>query len=283
MKAKKTSQILSLLALALLSSCGAKGTSSADSGVPDGYTLEWSDEFDGTELDKANWTPLVGGGGWGNNELEYYQAANATVADGLLTIAAKKESVGGCEYTSSRLVTQRKVSTTYGFCVARIALPQQNAMWPAFWMLPENGSWPMSGEIDIMENRGSSAWTTSGALHHSGATSSADSYQSKTHSFSQRNGDQDITAFHTYAVLWEADQISWFVDGVSFFTVEKRTWHPANGTIYTSDDDAPFNKPFHFILNLAIGGNFDSAHASPDADFVNADMKIDYVRLYSQA
>ena len=93
MKAKKTSQILSLLALALLSSCGAKGTSSADSGVPDGYTLEWSDEFDGTELDKANWTPLVGGGGWGNNELEYYQAANATVADGLLTIAAKKESM----------------------------------------------------------------------------------------------------------------------------------------------------------------------------------------------
>ncbi|MFA6620318.1 MAG: glycoside hydrolase family 16 protein [Bacilli bacterium] len=283
MKIKKTLQILPLLALSLLSSCGSKSSGPADSGVPDGYKLEWSDEFDGSELDDTIWTPLTGGGGWGNNELEYYQKDNATVNDGYLTITAKKERVGNNQYTSSRLVTQRKESTTYGFCVARISLPAQNAMWPAFWMLPENGSWPTSGEIDIMENRGSSAWTTSGALHHSGATSSADSYQSKSHSFSQRNGDQDITGWHTYAVLWEKEQVTWYVDGVSFFTVLKREWHPANGSIYTTDDNAPFNKPFHFILNLAVGGNFDSAHTTPDADFVSAEMKVDYVRLYSQA
>jgi hypothetical protein len=94
MNIKKSLQILPLLALSLLSSCGSKTNAPADSGVPDGYTLEWSDEFDGSELDDTIWTALNGGGGWGNNELEYYQKDNATVADGHLTITAKKETVG---------------------------------------------------------------------------------------------------------------------------------------------------------------------------------------------
>jgi beta-glucanase (GH16 family) len=284
MKFKKSLQILSLMALTLLSGCAKSGSAaSTDSAVPQGYELTWSDEFDGDALDTSNWTPLIGNGagGWGNNEVEYYQSQNASVKDGSLIIEGRKESVGNFSYTSARLVTARKVSTTYGFIVARISLPAQNAMWPAFWMLPENGSWPMGGEIDIMENRGSSPLTTSGALHHSGATSSADSYQYGSHSFSVRNGDENITGWHTYAVLWTDEEITWYVDGNSFLTVEKRTWHPANGTIYTTDDDAPFNKPFHVILNLAMGGNFDPNHSSPDANFVSAEMKVDYVRIYN--
>jgi beta-glucanase (GH16 family) len=285
---KKRSVIVLLPFLALLScqsvsaSSSSSSTSSAfsDPMVPEGYHLAWSDEFDGDKVDPDYWTPLLGNGsgGWGNNELEYYQSANATVNGGVLTLEAKKEDVGSFHYTSARLVTARKESTTYGFIEARISLPAQNAMWPAFWMLPENGSWPTSGEIDIMENKGSSPWTTSGALHY--ANGGGHTYQYSSHTFSQRNGEENITGWHVYAIEWSEEAISWYVDGVSFLTVEKRVWHPEGGTVYTKDDSAPFNQPFHILLNLAVGGNFDSAHTTPDADFTSAEMKVDYVRVF---
>lgn len=294
MKIKKSLQILPLICVFSLSGCGgnasaASGENSSSStslasnepGLPEGYKLSWAEEFDGNELDSNSWTPLIGNGsgGWGNSELEYYQSQNATVSDGLLHINAKKETVGNFNYTSARLVTRNKVSTTYGFITARIALPAQNAMWPAFWMLPENGSWPVAGEIDIMENKGSSPWTSSGALHHS-ASNGSHIYESSAHSFSKRYGEEDIQSFHTYSILWTEEDITWYVDGASFFTVPKRTWHPAGGATYTTNDDAPFNKPFHLLLNLAVGGIFDSEHPAPDANFTEAEMKVDYVRLY---
>jgi beta-glucanase (GH16 family) len=278
MKFKKPLQILCLLSFLTVSGC--QKASSNGVSAPEGYELTWSDEFDGEELDSTNWTPLIGNGsgGWGNNELEYYQKDNATVQDGVLSIEARKESVGGCSYTSSRLVSQRKVSTTYGYIEARIKLPAQNAMWPAFWMLPENGSWPTAGEIDIMENKASSPWTTSGALHY--ANAGGHTYVYQAHAFSQRNGDKNIEEWHTYAVEWKEEEIDWYVDGVSFFQVLKRVWHPSGSTVYTGDDSAPFNAPFHILLNLAVGGNFDSNHTTPDASFESATMQVDYVRIF---
>ncbi|OPZ32392.1 MAG: Glucan endo-1,3-beta-glucosidase A1 precursor [Tenericutes bacterium ADurb.BinA155] len=135
-----------------------------------------------------------------------------------------------------------------------------------------------SGEIDIMENKGSDAYTTTSALHYLNGNQQGD-YQVGGYAFSQRNKEGTIEDWHTYYVVWDADEFNFYVDDHLKLTVPKRTWHPAGGKAYTSDDDFPFNKNFYVILNLAIGGTFDGGR-EPDADFVSAEMQVDYVRMY---
>ncbi len=131
------------------------------------YTLVWHDEFDGpngSPPDPKKWTYDLGGGGWGNQELESYtnRAENAHIENGNLVITARKENFEGSdhiarEFTSARLKTQGLFSQTYGRFEARIKIPSGQGMWPAFWMLGDNISsvgWPKCGEIDIMENIG---------------------------------------------------------------------------------------------------------------------------------
>ena len=127
--------------------------------IPD-CVLVWSDEFDGTEVDLSKWSFMLGDGtevglppGWGNNELQYYQAENATVAGGFLTITAKEESVAGRDYTSARMRSLGKGDWTFGRVEMRARMPIGPGMWPAFWMLPSDsvyGTWAASGEIDIV-------------------------------------------------------------------------------------------------------------------------------------
>jgi beta-glucanase (GH16 family) len=120
----------------------------------DGYTLSWSDEFSGTEIKTDNWGYDIGGGGWGNEELQYYTNRNAYLKDGLLVLRAQQESYGGRSYTSSRLKTQGKQNFQYGRVDIRARMPEGQGMWPALWMLGKNitdVSWPSCGEIDIME------------------------------------------------------------------------------------------------------------------------------------
>jgi beta-glucanase (GH16 family) len=301
MRSTSSSEAASESGVSSASSSEAASSSSSESSTvssaisaPDGYKLSWSDEFDGTELNDEYWSPMIGNGsdygiwGWGNGEAEYYSGDNAEVSDGSLTITAKAEehTVGTTlyEYSSARLRTAGKVSTTYGRIEARIALPAIQGLWPAFWMLPEstyNGKgWPTSGEIDIMENKGSDAYGTSGALHYQTSVSGGDVYQYAYNGLSKRNGES-ITDFHVYAIEWDEDEIDWYVDDANFLSVPKRTWHPDNGVVYTSDDDAPFNQPFHILLNLAVGGAFDD-YALPPSDFSSAEMKVDYVRIFER-
>jgi beta-glucanase (GH16 family) len=89
-----------------------------------------------------------------------------------------------------------------------------------------------------------------------------------------------IEDWHIYYVEWDEESFNFYVDNHVKLTVPKRTWHPDGGKTYTSDDDFPFNKDFYVILNLAIGGNFDSAHTAPDTSFTSATMQVDYVRMY---
>jgi len=138
-----------------------------------GWTLVWSDEFnqpDGSSPDATKWTYDTGGGGWGNNELEYYTSRtnNARIAGGMLVIEADKENYQGSSYTSARLKTQGKWSWRYGRMEARIKIPRGQGMWPAFWMLGTNITsvgWPTCGEIDIMENIGKEPGTVHGTVH----------------------------------------------------------------------------------------------------------------------
>ena len=242
---------------------------------PTGYTtLYWSDEFDGNQLNQSNWTYEIGNGysGWGNNESQYYTNSNEKVQDGKLIISAKKQSISGFNYTSTRIKTQNKVHFTYGYIEASIALPSVTGMWPAFWMMPDAsiyGGWPHSGEIDIMEAKGRLSYQSSSALHFS--TSGGD----HTYLAHEQNG-HNITQFHKYAVEWQKDYIKYFIDDVCHLEINKDQWTTVNAK---GSATAPFDKDFYIILNLAVGGHFDNYQMPPE-NFVSADMVVDYVRVF---
>ncbi|HWD88705.1 MAG TPA: glycoside hydrolase family 16 protein [Mucilaginibacter sp.] len=220
------------------------------------YSLVWSDEFDGPNIDDAKWNFETGGGGWGNAEQEYYQPDNATISNGNLVITVKKESVGGESYTSSRMTTQNKFSQTYGRVEARIKLPVGVGMWPAFWMLGNNigtVNWPTCGEIDIMEHINTDS-LIHGSLHWNGGNTS----QQLTSSPSD---------YHIYAVEWDSSEVRFYVDSTRYDT------EPVASI-------SAFHLPFFLILNVAAGGNWPGQ--TIDQSILPASMYIDYVRVYKQ-
>lgn len=234
------------------------------------WQLVWSDEFDGNAVDVAKWNFEIGGGGWGNNELQYYRKENATVADGYLTITAKKESYGGRQYTSSRMTTKKKGDFRYGRFEMRAKMPLGKGLWPAFWLYPTDekyGGWAASGEVDIMEYLGHENKTVHGTLHYGGSwpnnTSAGSSMTLSSGSFDQE--------FHVFALEWEERQIRWYVDGKLF----RRTgsWWSSGGPY-----PAPFDQRFFIILNLAVGGNWPGSPNS--ATTFPQQLIVDYVRVY---
>jgi len=145
-----------------------------------GPTLTWSDDFN--SINTATWNHEVGGGGWGNNEREYYTAGNnafiqfdSQAGSNVLVLEARRDNPGNyncwygrCEYTSSRMNTSGKRTFQYGRIEARLKLPQTQGIWPAFWMLGNDigtVGWPASGELDIMEHVGFEPNITHGAMH----------------------------------------------------------------------------------------------------------------------
>jgi beta-glucanase (GH16 family) len=236
---------------------------STDTVVKPVYQLVWSDEFDEATIDPAKWGFDLGNLGV-NNEKEYYQTSNATIANGNLVITAKKESVGGQPYTSSRMTTLGKFTQTYGRIEASIKLPTGQGMWPAFWMLGANintVSWPQCGELDIMEtvnntalNYGTMHWNVNGHVSYGSTTPLA-------------NKD----AYHLYALEWDANEMRWYVDGLLYQT----------GNIKDNiNNTGAFHLPFFIILNLAVGGDFPGA--TVDESLLPESMYVDYVRVYKQ-
>ncbi|MEO6455493.1 MAG: glycoside hydrolase family 16 protein, partial [Ginsengibacter sp.] len=232
--------------------------------APDTFKLAWADEFDGIGVNSTNWNFETGGAGWGNNEKEYYQAANATVENGKLIIAARKENVSTNNYTSARMTTYGKHEFTYGKIEARIMIPIGQGLWPAFWLLGSNInslSWPACGETDIMEHINTDNLFY-GTLHwdNNGYTS---------------YGDKTTTTlpadYHIYAIEWDSSAIRWYLDGVKYN--EANILNNINGT-------EEFHKPFFIILNLAVGGNW-PGQTIDDSKFP-ASMFVDYVRVYQK-
>ncbi len=242
-----------------------------------GCVLAWADEFNGTAVDPAKWEFQLGNGstygipGWGNNELQWYQSDNATVAGGVLTIQARNESVSGSSYTSARVRSLGHGDFLYGRFEMRARLPVGHGMWPAFWMLPSDpsiyGVWAASGEIDIMESIG--ADQIYGTIHFGGTA--PDNQQSGSVRSLPSGGAADL---HEYAVEWEPAEIRWYLDGQLYST--KTSWFSTGGPF-----PAPFDVNFHLLLNLAVGGNFPG---NPDGSTVfPQNFVIDYVRVYQQA
>ena len=237
---------------------------------------QWSDEFDGNSVDSHKWDYDIGTGGWGwgNGEMQYYRSQNASVKDGELHITAKREHYEDSDYTSARMVTRGKFSFKYGYIEAKIKLPLEQAMWPAFWLLPENnvyGGWPHSGEIDVMEARGRIFNQSSSALHFS--TSEGD----HTYRSNEVSG-HNISQYHLYACEWKETAIKFYIDGALHLTVRNDQWTTSGAP---SSLNAPFDQNFHLILNLAVGGQFDN-WVEPRSEFTSADMLVDYVRVFQQ-
>ncbi|MEM9064101.1 MAG: carbohydrate-binding protein [Planctomycetota bacterium] len=268
-----------LSALAAATALAAAGTALAQSDIP-GWRYIWSDEFDGTSLNPSNWEPMFGDGsaygipGWGNNELQWYtdRPENIQVSDGSLKIIALDDGFGNRAYSSARLRSINLADFRYGRFEGRIKVPSATGMWPAFWMLPTGnvyGGWAASGEIDILETR-NVATRVGGTIHFGGAS------PANTFFGGEYEPGVDLGAsFHEYAIEWEPDTIRWFLDGVQYFVATSNNWY-SNGS---SLSQAPFNQPFHMLLNVAIGGNYPGT--GPDASTTWPQMmEVDYVRVF---
>ncbi|SHL35723.1 Glycosyl hydrolases family 16 [Fibrobacter sp. UWT2] len=233
----------------------------------------WHDEFDGDNIDSEKWTFEIGTGasGWGNNEWEYYtdRKENAYIKDGILHIRANKEDYKGSKYTSARMITKGKFSFTYGTVEARIALPVGKGIWPAFWMLGENidaVSWPACGEIDIIETVNSEN-IVYGTNHWAYEGNHAE-YGNNTKDYYGTSKELDITQFHTYKMVWDENVIVMYVDDFKYHEISIKE--------STGGTDA-FHKPFFFILNVAVAGNWPGFEVD-DAQFPN-EMFVDYIRV----
>ena len=241
------------------------------------YKLVWSDEFDGTALDETVWSYNTGGSGWGNNEKQYYTSRpeNIRVQNGMLEIEARKEQYENNNYTSARIMSKNKKTFTYGKMAARIKFPGGKGTWPAFWMMGNTGNWPNCGEIDIIEHIGSQDTRASFALHTVMKNGTKGNNWAKTHFF-----DYPLSAdFHTYGIEWAQEEkegkdvIRFFVDDVQYAEV----WEEQ----IDNNDYWPFNKPFFFIINLAIGGNMGGT--VDDAIFNQQRiMYVDWVRVWQR-
>ncbi len=234
-------------------------------GVPAGYNLKWSDEFEGNSIDSSKWTYDLGAGGWGNNELEHYtnRGENAYVSGGMLHIKAKKEDYQGSQYTSARMKTKGKFEFQYGYVEARIALPRGNGIWPAFWMLGENidsVSWPTCGEIDIIEaiNTENKVYATCHWFSNGGHAD-----------YGTSTGNFDVTQFHTYYLHWDGYSIRIGVDGNQHYEMIIKD---------SVGNTGAFHKRFFFLLNIAIGGNWPGFNI--DNSKLPAEMLVDYIRVY---
>ncbi|MDU7442426.1 MAG: glycoside hydrolase family 16 protein, partial [Clostridium sp.] len=230
----------------------------------DGWKLIWNEEFASNSLDLNKWNYNTGYyinndpsmWGWGNNELEYYTDSekNIYLEDGKLNLKAYYEPKIFSEidpnrvapYSSGKITTKDKFAFKYGRVDFRAKLPKGTGIWPALWMLPNDdvyGPWAASGEIDVMEARGRLPQSTSGTIHF-GGTWPSNTYLGSDYSF--KDGQAIDTDYHVYSVVWEDDNIKWYVDGNCFFKATKDQWYSLADK---NNDKAPFPSTYHLILS----------------------------------
>ena len=232
-----------------------------------GPKLIWEENFDGSTLDTTSWNYELGDGcpdlcGWGNNELQEYTTTSHRLEDGHLIITARRQD---SLYTSTRITTKNKHQFKFGRMEARAKLPRGTGLWPAFWMLGSNidkVGWPLCGEIDILEYVGRAPGEIFTTLHT--ADAHGDNGSTKT---TPINNIEE--GFHVYASDWTPESITFYVDDQEVFTFApedkpEKIW--------------PFDQPFYFIINMAIGGNFGGPEV--DDSIFPQEFVVDYVRVY---
>jgi beta-glucanase (GH16 family) len=238
----------------------------------DSRTLVLHEDFSGDQLDRNVWHVIEGNGcpahcGFGNNELQTYtgSAENLRLENGHLVI----EAHAGETVTSAKITTEKATGWQYGRIEMRAKLPEGLGTWPAFWMMPKKstyGSWPKSGEIDIMEHVGFDPGVVHGTVH--------------TQAFNHRIGTQKggqvsvptaMQGFHEYAIEWDENAIHWYLDGEKFFTFDRLE--------DATSAEWPFDQPFYIILNLAIGGDWGGSKGV-NLDALPARYEVDWVKVW---
>ena len=229
--------------------------------------LVWQESFNSKIVNEKVWTFEIGDGcpnlcGWGNNESQIYTKTNHKLINGKLVIQPKlKNGI----YTSTRILSKTKKEFKYGYFETRAKLPVGKGLWPAFWMLGSNISelgWPKCGEIDVLEYVGRDPNIIFTSLH------TQDSF-GNTINTKKTNLPNIEKGFHTYGMDWNKEKISFFVDNKLVYTFQPEI---------KNENTWPFNQPFYFIINLAIGGNFGGT--TIDKDIINQTFEIDYIKVY---
>ena len=322
----RITRLLAAISLASLAGCGgdaATTTTDIEKVNPtepvSDWRMVWNDEFDSTSIDTNKWNFELNCAGGGNNEKQCYTDSeqNAFIEDGVLNIVALPAEEGAEKpYTSARLNTRYNADFTYGRFEMRAKLPSGQGSWPAFWMMPtdeEYGTWPRSGEIDILEavnlKTVAEDGTVEGNIHgtlHYGREWPNNSSSGKAYTFPE--GMNPADDFHTYAIEWQEGEIRWYVDGYLYATqrrsevrynskdepvgLKHKGWfaeyfEQGSGELTTHWDTAPFDKDFYLILNNAVGGdwpeNVNNLGVDAAAFAEGQSFEIDYVRVYECA
>jgi beta-glucanase (GH16 family) len=271
--------------LILVSCNSANKIMAGKSGASDGYKLVWSDEFnkDGAP-DTSNWR--FEKGFVRNEELQWYQKENARCEKGLLVIEACKESKlnpkyeagsrdwrrnrQNIEYTASSINTSGKHSWQYGRFEMRGRIDISSGLWPAWWTLGAQGSWPANGEIDIMEYYKEKLLANIACI---GPNGNAEWY-SKTKNIDSLGGKAWASKFHIWRMDWDENAITLYVDDLLMNRVELSKLINKDGSNIN-----PFKQPHYMLLNLAVGGM--SGGEVGDTKFPNR-FEVDYVRVYQK-
>lgn len=217
---------------------------------------------------ESHWDYDLGGGGWGNDELQYYTKANpenVIIKDGSLIVTAREQKVEEYTITSTRLVSRGKKHWLYGRFEIRAKLPLGKGTWPAVWMLgvdEEKVGWPERGEIDIIEHVGRGQDRLHFSLHtgkYNHRMNTQITHVSKIEGVS--------ASFHDYAMDWDEEKIKFEVDGVEQCCFYKKDYA----------DSWPFDNPHYLIINIAMGGGFGG---EIDRSCLPATLEIDSIRIY---
>ncbi|MFT4927005.1 MAG: beta-glucanase (GH16 family) [Phenylobacterium sp.] len=252
------------------------------------WNLIWQDEFDiDGAVDTSKWTHEEWAPGRVNNELQRYtnRTENSRVENGKLIIEARKDGHLGDDYSSARLHSATKGDLLYGRIEINAKLPNGLGTWPAIWMMPTDvftyattcdvttgwdddcDAWPNSGEIDIMEHVGYDTGKVHATVHNKAA------YwvngQQRQGTVYQPDVDD---GFHTYAIQWSPERIDMYIDNTLYYSYINQ---------HTGWQQWPYDKPFHLILNIAVGGDWGGA-AGVDPNIWPQRMEVDYVRMYQQ-
>lgn len=273
-----------------------------------GWQLVWSDEFRAPKIEKTKWSFDVDCWGGGNGERQCYTAKqrNARIVQGKLVITARQEVTTGPalpasqradpakpgelvtrDYSSARLTTRGLASWRHGRIEVRARLPQGQGTWPAIWMLPEAntyGTWAASGEIDILEavNLGVPCTTCAGGREDTilGTIHFGKPWPGNTHKGTDAHHPEVLSGFHTYAIEWQPDQMIWQIDGKTFAVRQRSEWWTSG----SATPGAPFDQPFHLILNLAFGGGLAESRGVKGVSNTNFPKRflIDWVRVWQK-
>ena len=293
----RTLNLLTAVALAL-----PLGVSAQTTTPPSGYELRWSDEFNGTSLNTTLWNIEENGNGGGNQELQYYRKENVAVHDGNLVLTARRENYNNKQFTSGRVNTRDKAYFKHGIIQARIKFPKTaNGVWPAYWMMGNDYGkvgWPKCGEIDIVETGNADGIKNGTQTRHFGSTlhwgtgAGATHKQYGTSYLAPETNPLQNDDYHIITMEWNGNFMQMFYDleDFSFSAKSKARFYSVSipSSTNTSDIGYYFQKPFFFIFNLAVGGNYTGIYnaggitAMPNAGD-EAKMYVDWVRVYQDA